>query len=222
MKKVSLLSLVGIAGLATLCVFLLFGQSTKSKTSTKQSQSMQSTTLDTATLGTGCFWCTEAILQDLKGVHSVASGYGGGHVRNPSYKEVCNGTTGHAEACQVTFDPAVISFAELLEVFWKIHDPTTKDRQGNDVGPQYRSVIFYHTEAQKKEAEHYKKELDASGAFDAPIVTEISPFTNFYKAEEYHQNYYNENGSQPYCLFVIRPKVEKFKKVFKAKLKEAE
>ena len=175
--------------------------------------------LELTTLGGGCFWCVEAVFQQLKGVQLVVSGYAGGHVKNPSYKEVCNGTTGHAEVCQITFNPNVISFSELLEVFWQTHDPTTLNRQGNDAGTQYRSAIFYHNEEQKRHAEHYKAELDTSGAFGKPIVTEIVPFSNFYKAEDYHQNYYNENGLQPYCLFVVKPKVEKVRKVFGEKLK---
>lgn len=175
---------------------------------------------DTATFGTGCFWCTEAIFQQLDGVLKVESGYSGGHVNNPTYKEVCEGTTGHAEVVQIVYDHEKISFDELLEVFWQTHDPTTLNRQGNDVGPQYRSAIFYHDDEQKQKAEKYKKDLDQSGAFDKPIVTEISPFSKFYVAENYHQDYYNSNGSQPYCYFVIRPKLEKFKKVFKEKLKD--
>ena len=177
------------------------------------------TITDTATFGTGCFWCTEAIFQQLDGVIKSTSGYSGGHVDNPSYKDVCTGTTGHAEVIQVVYDPAKISFDELLEVFWQTHDPTTLNRQGNDVGPQYRSVVFYHSEEQKEKAEKYKAELNKSGAFTDPIVTEISPFTKFYAAENYHQDYFNQNGSQPYCNFVIRPKVEKFQKAFKSKLK---
>jgi len=172
-----------------------------------------------ATFGTGCFWCSEAIFQRLKGVHSVVSGYSGGDVKNPTYEQVCSKTTGHAEVVQITFDPGVITFPELLEVFWKTHDPTTKDRQGNDVGPQYRSVIFYHNGEQKKLAEEYKQKLDKSGAFDAPVVTEITAYGAFYPAENYHQNYFNLNGRQPYCSFVIRPKVDKFTEVFKNKLK---
>lgn len=174
---------------------------------------------DTATFGNGCFWCTEAIFQDLKGVYSAVSGYSGGHVKNPSYKDVCSGITGHAEALQIVYDPKVISFDELLEVFWKTHDPTTLNRQGNDIGTQYRSVIFYHTTQQKELAEKYKKELDASGAWSKPIITEISPFTEFFRAEKYHQDYYSLNGTEPYCTYVIQPKLEKFKKVFKDKLK---
>lgn len=175
--------------------------------------------LETATFGSGCFWCTEAIFQNVEGVTQVVSGYMGGHVKNPTYKEVCSGLTGHAEVLQVTFDPAVISYPELLEIFWKTHDPTTLNRQGADVGTQYRSAIFYHTEEQKALAEKYKKELTDAQVYDQPIVTEITPASVFYKAEDYHQNYYNLNGNVPYCAYVITPKVEKFKKVFKEKLK---
>ncbi len=176
--------------------------------------------LDTATFASGCFWCVEAVFQNLKGVKSITSGYSGGKVTNPTYEEVCSGTTGHAEACQIVYDPSQVKFPELLEVFWKTHDPTTLNRQGNDVGTQYRSAIFFHNDEQKSLAEHYKKELDSSGAYDAPIVTEIVPFEKFYPAEGYHQNYFNEHGAQPYCQFVIRPKVDKFKKAFKEKLKD--
>ena len=174
---------------------------------------------DTATFGNGCFWCTEAVFQELKGVLKVTSGYSGGTVKNPTYKEVCTGLTGHAECLQIIYDPSVISFEELLEVFWKTHDPTTLNRQGNDAGTQYRSVIFYHNEKQKQLAEHYKKELDDARVFDKPIVTEITAFDVFYPAENYHQEYYNRNGQEPYCQYVIRPKVEKFRKVFREKLK---
>ena len=173
----------------------------------------------TATFGAGCFWCTEAVFQRLKGVHSVVSGYSGGSVQNPTYRQISTGTTGHAESIQVTYDPAVVSYEELLEVFWQTHDPTTQDRQGNDFGPQYRSVIFYNSDAQKQLAEEYKKKLGDSGAFDGPIVTQIVPFTEFFRAEEYHQNYYNANSQQPYCRVVIGPKLAKLKKVFQAKLK---
>lgn len=174
---------------------------------------------DTATLGAGCFWCVEAVFQELKGVISIKSGYMGGHVDNPSYKAVCTGTTGHAEVAQIVYDPEVITFAELLQVFWKTHDPTTLNRQGNDVGTQYRSAIFYHNDEQRKQAEHYKKEVDESEAYPAPLVTEISPKTTFYVAEDYHQNYYNDNPNQGYCTYVIQPKVEKFRKAFASKLK---
>jgi peptide-methionine (S)-S-oxide reductase len=174
---------------------------------------------DTATLGAGCFWCVEAVFQQLNGVLKVSSGYSGGHVANPTYEQVCEKNTGHAEVTQIIFDPAIISFDELLEVFWQVHDPTTLNRQGNDAGPQYRSVVFYRNNAQKEKASYYKSQLEKSGAWKDPIITEIAPLTNFYVAEDYHQNYYVNNGSQPYCYFVIRPKMEKFEKVFKDKLK---
>lgn len=175
--------------------------------------------LDIATFANGCFWCTEAIFQQLKGVEKVTSGYSGGHVENPTYEEVCNKKTGHAECLQIEYDPKKISFDELLEVFWKTHDPTTVNRQGNDVGPQYRSVIFYHNEEQKEKAEKYKAALNARRVFDAPVVTAIEPFTVFYPAENYHKNYYQNNTSQPYCYYVIKPKMEKLKKIFAGKLK---
>ena len=208
-------------------IFLLTGCGKKetnaqSEINKETGVSKQMDNLQKATFGSGCFWCTEAIFERLKGVKSVVSGYSGGKVENPTYEEVCTGTTGHAEVTQITYDPAVISFDELLEVFWKTHDPTTLNRQGNDVGPQYRSVIFYHNEEQKKLAEKYKYVLEKSGAWEKPIVTEISPFTKFYPAEDYHQEYYENNPNQGYCAFVIAPKIEKFEKVFKDKLKKAE
>ena len=165
--------------------------------------------LAAATLGGGCFWCLEAIFQRLAGVESVASGYAGGEVENPSYREVCAGTTGHAEVVQIRFDPAVISFVELLDVFWRCHDPTTPNRQGADVGTQYRSIILFHDEAQRLEAEQSMAELKASGVYGRPPVTEIVPLGRFYAAENYHQNYYNANQTAPYCRMVIRPKLEK-------------
>ncbi len=174
--------------------------------------------MEIATFGAGCFWCTEAIFQRLKGVKSVKSGYSGGNVANPTYREVCSGSTGHAEVVQIEFDPNVIPYKDLLEIFWKTHDPTTLNRQGNDVGTMYRSAIFYHNEEQRDLATAYKDKLNKSGAWIDPIVTEIAPFEAFYEAENYHQNYYDNNGSQPYCNFVITPKVEKFKEVFKDKL----
>ncbi|QEC53385.1 peptide-methionine (S)-S-oxide reductase [Anseongella ginsenosidimutans] len=176
--------------------------------------------MDTATFGAGCFWCVEAIFQNLEGVEKVSSGYTGGHVPNPSYEEVCTGVTGHAEVARILFNPEVISFEELLEVFWQTHDPTTLNRQGADVGTQYRSAIFYHNEEQKRLAEEYKRKLNESGAFNNPVITEISPLTVFYEAENYHQDYYRNNGDQPYCRLVIKPKMEKFEKVFKDKLKK--
>ncbi len=176
-------------------------------------------TTDTATFGTGCFWCTEAVFQELDGVLKVTSGYSGGHVSNPTYEQVCSKTTGHAEVVQIVFDPSKVDFAELLEVFWKVHDPTTPNQQGNDVGPQYRSAIFYKDANQKQLAEKYKSELDTSGAFNEPIVTEITPLKNFYVAEDYHQNFYSDNPTYGYCSAVIRPKLDKFEKVFKDKLR---
>ncbi len=182
-------------------------------------QAKNSEDLQTVTFGNGCFWCTEAVFQRLQGVASVVSGYSGGNGENPSYEAVCGGRTGHAEVVQIMFDPQAISYAQLLEVFWQTHDPTTLNQQGNDVGTQYRSVIFYHDEEQKKLAEQYKEELDRSGVFANAIVTEISPATEFYPAEGYHQNYYNLNSSQPYCTVVINPKLEKFQRAFHARLK---
>lgn len=177
-------------------------------------------TVETATFGAGCFWCVEAVFESVEGVDSVVSGYSGGQRPNPTYEQVTTGVSGHAEACQVQFDPAKVTYAEILEIFWRTHDPTTKDRQGNDVGPQYRSVIFYHDEEQRRTAEHYKKKLAEARVYEDPIVTEIVKFEAFYKAEKYHQNYYAANPDQPYCRFVIQPKLEKFRKVFGDKLKK--
>jgi peptide-methionine (S)-S-oxide reductase len=195
-------------------------QTEKSKSKKVNQEKISMEGKNVATFGAGCFWCVEAVFQRLNGVEKVESGYAGGKVANPSYKDVCTGLTGHAEVCNITYDPKKVSFEELLEVFWKTHDPTTLNRQGNDVGTQYRSSIFYHNAEQKAAAEKYKKELDASGAFDRPIVTSVEPYTEFYEAEDYHQNYFNQNGYQPYCQFVVKPKVEKFEKVFKGKLKK--
>jgi peptide-methionine (S)-S-oxide reductase len=180
------------------------------------------TNLEQATFGAGCFWCTEAVFQQLKGVRSVVSGYSGGSIQSPTYYQVSTGLTGHAEVVQVTYDPRIIGYAELLEVFWKTHDPTTPNRQGPDVGTQYRSVIFYHNDEQRQLAEHYKQQLTAARAFRGPIVTQLAPLTAFYPAEVYHQEYYSANPRQPYCRSVIRPKVEKVRKVFKDKLKTAD
>lgn len=178
-----------------------------------------SSTMETATLGGGCFWCVEAIYQDVIGVHKVVSGYAGGTVENPTYEEVCSGTTGHAEVVQIAFDPTVISFEEILFIFWRTHDPTTLNRQGNDVGTQYRSVIYYHDEQQKEIAEQLMAETDASDLWADSIVTEIAPLPIFYEGEAYHQNYFVENPYQPYCIFVINPKVQKFRKSFRNKLR---
>lgn len=200
--------------IAALCGLSALGWA-QTSTSTKMNAQ-----LETATLGSGCFWCTEAFFLPVKGIESVVSGYSGGKVKNPTYREVCTGLTGHAEVVQVKFDPQVISYAEVLEIFWNTHDPTTLNRQGADEGTQYRSAVFYHSEEQKKVAEAYKKQLDQSGIYKNPIVTEITPFTVFYPAEDYHQNYYALNPNQGYCQYVIRPKVEKFRKQYAAKLKK--
>ena len=175
---------------------------------------------ETATFGAGCFWCVEAVFKELKGVRSVVSGYTGGTTENPSYRQVCRGDTGHAEAVQITFDPEIISFEDLLQVFWHTHDPTTLNRQGADAGTQYRSAIFYHDQTQKEIAQRLKREVDQSRLWPDPIVTEIAPFTSFYKAEPYHQNYYDSNWDQPYCQVVIEPKLRKFRKEFQSKLND--
>ncbi|HVG32412.1 MAG TPA: peptide-methionine (S)-S-oxide reductase MsrA [Pyrinomonadaceae bacterium] len=174
---------------------------------------------EVATLGGGCFWCTEAVFDDLKGVESVESGYSGGMIANPTYAQVCSGTTGHAEVIHITFDPQVVSFKQILEVFFTVHDPTTLNRQGADVGTQYRSVIFYHDEEQRRVAEQLIKELDAQRVWNAPIVTELAPFEKFYVAEDYHQEYFRLNGSQPYCRMVVAPKVAKFREHYREQLK---
>ncbi|MFO7445715.1 MAG: peptide-methionine (S)-S-oxide reductase MsrA [Ignavibacteriaceae bacterium] len=210
--------------LSIILSLIVFAGCNQAKSSVEEKVNMEENmdkNLQTATFGSGCFWCTEAIFEIVDGVHEVISGYAGGQVDNPTYEEVCNGNTGHAEVTQIYYDPAVVTYDELLEIFWRTHDPTTLNRQGNDVGPQYRSVIFYHDDEQKQKAEGYKEELNKSGAWDKPIVTEISPLTKFYKAEAYHQDYYEKNPNQGYCSFVIGPKVEKFKKVFKDKLKKS-
>ncbi len=176
--------------------------------------------IETATLAGGCFWCLEAVCDDLKGVEDVVSGYSGGHVERPSYEQVCTGGTGHAEVVQIKFDPKVISFAEILKVFFTIHDPTTLNRQGADVGTQYRSAIFYHTPEQKKIADQTIAEITAAKIWDAPIVTEVTPFKEFYAAEDYHQEYFKRNPYQGYCQMVVAPKVAKFRQKFAEKLKK--
>lgn len=222
--RTTLFAVVAVAAIAVVGTYVLpnvFAGSPAVTNSTDRSQSLSSASTNTntdqlehATFGSGCFWCSEAVFDELKGVQSVVSGYSGGNVANPTYEQVCTGLTGHAEVIDVTFDPAVISYPQLLEVFWKTHDPTTLNRQGNDTGTQYRSVIFYHNDEQRKLAEHFKAELDKSGAYNGPIVTEIAPFTKFYPAEKYHQDYYALNPGQGYCAVVIRPKVDKFRKAF--------
>lgn len=181
---------------------------------------MNTNKLAKATFGAGCFWCVEAVFQNLQGVHQVESGYAGGKTPDPTYEQVCSGTTGHAEVAQITFDPVIIPYEELLEVFWHTHDPTTLNRQGADAGTQYRSVIFYHDEEQRQLAEVSKQKTDASGLWKDPLVTEISPLTVFYKADDYHQNYYNDNPHQMYCSVVIAPKLKKFYKEFGHLVKE--
>lgn len=177
--------------------------------------------METATLAGGCFWCTEAIFQRLKGVTKVTPGYSGGEKPNPTYEEICTGTTGHAETIQIEFDPKTLAFAKLLEVFFRLHDPTTLNRQGADIGTQYRSAIFYHDQQQKETAEKIKQEVEKSGTYHDKVITQIIPFKNFYKAGNYHKNFYNSNRSQPYCQIVIDPKITKLYKEFKKELKES-
>jgi peptide-methionine (S)-S-oxide reductase len=227
MRKRTYLSLAAIAAVGTCCLALALAANPEGATEQNMApqqnkmEAADSVDLETTTFASGCFWCTEAVFQQLRGVKSVVSGYANGHVDNPTYEQVCSGTTGYAEAIQVQFDPKQIAFTDLLQVFWQTHDPTTLNRQGNDVGTQYRSAIFYHSDQQRKEAEEYKQQLDASKAFKGPIVTEITPFTNFFSAEKYHQNYYQDNPNQGYCQYVIRPKVEKFRHQFANLLEDA-
>ena len=194
------------------------GQSAK-KQKTMEEKEDKNTNLAVATFGTGCFWCTEAMFVELKGVEKVVSGYSGGFVDNPTYEDVCTKKTGHIECAKISYDPKQVSYVDLLEAFFRCHDATSKDKQGNDSGPQYRSAIFYYDDEQKALAEKAIKELDASGAYSKPIVTEVLKMTKFYAAEDYHQNYYANNPYQGYCSFVIAPKLDKFRKVFKEKLK---
>jgi peptide-methionine (S)-S-oxide reductase len=205
-------------------LFLIFsiaacGQQEQKTKTPAINQKNKNMNLETITLGAGCFWCVESVFLELKGVEKVVSGYSGGFKENPTYKEVCDGSTGHAEVAQITFNPETVSFREILEVFFLVHDPTTLNRQGNDVGTQYRSAIYYHSPQQKEMAENTIKELNTSGAWNSPIVTEVKAFEKFWPAEDYHQNYYNLNAGQPYCQYVVRPKLEKFRKVFREKLK---
>jgi peptide-methionine (S)-S-oxide reductase len=201
-------------------IVLGLGLSETKAQSTFTKKNQMNKKIETATLANGCFWCTEAIFQRLKGVESVTSGFSGGNIKNPAYREVITGRTGHAEAIEIKFDATIISFQEILDVFFSTHDPTTLNRQGYDVGTQYRSAIFYHSEEQKNIAENFIKELTNAKVFDAKIVTEVTEFTSFYKAEDYHQDYYNNNKTQGYCIAVINPKLEKFIKKYKAKLKD--
>ncbi len=219
MKKViiNILYLTGI-----LVIAALTGCSSRSSggEAGKEKVMMENNRLDTATFGGGCFWCIEAAFSQLRGVENVSSGYSGGSVANPTYEEVCTGETGHAEVVRIIYDPELISYDKLLEVFWSVHDPTTLNRQGNDTGTQYRSVIFYHNENQKTAAEKQIKALNESGILNGPVVTELSPFEKFYKAENYHQDYYVNNSNKPYCSFTIKPKLEKIRKVFGELLKK--
>lgn len=221
MKTIAFVGLVAIS----LTALFMARQKTASQMAAVQAAQLAAQTAaanatEVATFGGGCFWCTEAVFQELKGVKSVVSGYMGGSVANPTYQQICDGDTGHAEVVQITYDPKQVSFVQLLEVFWETHDPTTLNRQGNDEGTQYRSAIFYYSEAQRKTAQELKEKLDKSGAFKKLIVTEIVPAREFYPAEDYHQNYYANNSRKPYCAAIIRPKLDKLKKVFADRLKE--
>lgn len=209
-KNIALIGLFSIT-----LAYISCGSSSKPTASIKK---MNTSKMDTITFGAGCFWCVEAVYQQLKGVQSVTSGYMGGKMKNPTYREVCSGLTGHAEVCQITYDPKIISFQTLLEVFWQTHDPTTLNRQGADVGTQYRSAVFTHSNEQLSQAELWKTNLNAKHVFPNPIVTQIENASTFYPAEDYHQDYYNLNGSEPYCQIVIKPKMDKFLKAFKDKL----
>jgi len=212
MKKIIFYSMLVIGTLCTVIASPL-----KSKAASK----FKGAKLDTATLATGCFWCAESKFKELRGVVSVTSGYCGGHTVNPSYEQVATGTTGHAETVNIVFDPKQISFDELLEVFFTDHDPTQLNRQGNDVGTEYRSAVFYHNASQKEKAEYYIKKINESHAYPNPVVTQVAPFKVFYKAESYHQNFFSRNGDVPYCKYVIQPELEKFRKVFASKLKKS-
>jgi len=206
--------------LAVLVLFVTATSASYGQEPQKTDNTMDSTNLEEATFGAGCFWCVEAVFEEVKGIKSAVAGYAGGEIKNPTYKQVSSGTTDHAEVARITYDPSVISYEQLLEVFWHTHNPTTKNRQGADVGPQYRSVIFYHTDHQKEVAEKSLKKTDASDLWEDPIVTEIQPLSNYSKAENYHQNYYENNPNAGYCQVVIAPKLKKFRKEFKHLLKD--
>jgi peptide-methionine (S)-S-oxide reductase len=211
-----------ILGIVTLFTSVSCGQTTENQKISKKmnEEKVNMTGMKTITFGAGCFWCVEAVFQQIEGVVKVESGYSNGQAKNPTYKEVCTGNTGHAEVVQVTFDPKKVSFDTILEIFWKTHDPTTLNRQGADAGTQYRSAVFYSNEAQKTAAEAWKKKLNDEHVFPNPIVTEITPLSNYSKAEDYHQDYYDLNGHNPYCQVVIKPKMDKLQKTFKDKLKK--
>lgn len=210
-----------VSSAITMFITISCAQQEPMTVNSSNSKIMDNIKTDTATFGAGCFWCVEAVFQQLDGVLKVTSGYSGGNIPNPTYEQVCTKTTGYIEVCRIVYDPSKISFDELLEVYWKVHDPTTPDQQGNDKGPQYRSVIFYQNSEQKEKSENYKSLLNKSGAWDKPVITDIEPIKNFYVAEQYHQNYFNTNPDQMYCRYVIQPKVEKFEKIFKDKLKKS-
>ena len=217
MKKMkNIKTIIYLQALLMICFSSCAQNNTKKPNQTNKNMNTQNndTTLTTAVFGAGCFWCVEAIFQQVNGVEKIESGYCNGTVKNPTYKEVCTGNTGHAEVCKIWFNPQKVSYETLLSIFWQTHDPTTLNRQGNDIGTQYRSGVYYNSESQKASAQKYKEELDKSGAFSNPIVTEIVELNNYFSAEDYHQNYYNQNSEQSYCQFVIAPKLEKFKKVF--------
>ena len=201
-------------------IFLIFVFALSLNVFAQDNKAKKASNLETITLGGGCYWCVEAVYENLSGVKSVVSGFSGGKIANPTYEEVCTGRTGHAEVVQIIYDKNVADINEIFKVFFTVHDPTTLNRQGADVGTQYRSVIFYKNAEQKKAAENIITELNKAKVYDSPIVTKIEPFTKFYKAEDYHQNYYSNNKNQPYCKMVIQPKIEKFEKVFKDKLKK--
>ena len=218
--KIYKMNLFMISNLFAIITFFSCAQGEPISQIKNNKEEMENIKTDTAIFGAGCFWCVEAYFQQLDGVLKVTSGYSGGKIPNPTYEQVCSKKTGYVEVCQIVFDPSKITYDELLEVFWKVHDPTTMNQQGNDVGEQYRSVIFYRKEEQKLTAEKYKDELNKSGAWSNPVVTAIEPLKNFFDAEAYHQNYYNTNPDQMYCKYVIQPKLDKFEKVFKYKLKK--
>jgi len=211
-----------ILGIITLFTSVSCGQKTENQKRYKKmnEEKVSMAEMETITFGAGCFWCVEAVFQQIEGVVKVVSGYSNGTTKNPSYREVCTGNTGHAEVVQVTFDPKKVSFDTILEIFWKTHDPTTLNRQGADEGTQYRSAIFYANDAQKQAAETWKKKLNDEHVFPNPIVTEVTPLSNYSKAEDYHQDYYDLNGHNPYCQVVIKPKMDKLQKTFKDKLKK--
>jgi len=218
MKKISKITVI-VLSIITSAFHFSCGSATEANANKKSKQTNNmDQKLEKITFGAGCFWCVEAVFQRVKGVKAVSSGYMGGKMKNPTYREVCSGLTGHAEVCQLSYDPKEVSVATLLEIFWQTHDPTTLNRQGADTGTQYRSAVFFHTPEQQQEADAWKQKLNDSHVFPNPIVTEITAASEFYVAEDYHQNYFNENGTEPYCQIVIKPKMDKFLKTFKSKL----